>query len=72
MNKEELTGKVFSKNMSFYLKESDTVHSAYYVLLETISGKKVPIKDESDVVGMMSADSRDKAIRKGETFYKNL
>lgn len=69
--KVEFSGKVEAKQMSFMIDEDKkTLHTAYYVFLETTEGKELTIKDKNSPVGMLEGDTKYKAIKKGKEFLK--
>lgn len=69
--KIEFTGKVFAKQMSFLL-EDDTLHTAYYTIIETVTGRRVTIVDKEAPKGMMEAETRYMAVKKGKEFLKRM
>ena len=73
LNKVEFTGKVGAKTMSFMLDDkSKDLHTAWYTLVETTDGRKLTVKDLSAPVGIMEAETRYKAIKKGKEFLERM
>ncbi|WP_303982233.1 hypothetical protein [Niallia circulans] len=59
--------------MSFMLaKDSKDLHTAWYTLVETTDGRKLTVKDSNAPVGMMEAETRYKAIKKGKEFLERM
>lgn len=70
MKKIQFTDKVGAKEMSFLIDESRTLHTAWFPHVETIEGTKLTIKDDDAPAGIMEAESRYKAIKKGKLFLQ--
>lgn len=57
--------KVGAKEQSYMIGEK--LHTAFYTKVE-INGQMVNIKDESSPVGLMEAETRNLALKKGKEF----
>jgi len=72
MSKVVFGEKVGAKFMSFMVgKEDKELHSAWYTLVEA-NGQMVTVKDADSPVGLMEAESRYKAIKKGKEFLSRM
>lgn len=66
----EFTGKVGATRKSFML--GGELHTAWYTQLTTTNGNVVTINDAESPVGMMEAETRYLAIKKGNTFLEKV
>lgn len=53
-------------------EESKELHTAWYTLVETTDGRKLTVKDTTSPVGIMEAETRYKAIKKGKQFLEKV
>jgi hypothetical protein len=65
------TEKVRTKTMSFVIGENE-LHTAFCVIVESVDGRKMTVKDDDSPYGVMGADSRNEAIKKGKDFLKRM
>lgn len=66
----EFTGKVGATQQSFMI--GGELHTAWYTQLRTTNGNVVTIDDAESPVGMMEAETRYLAIKKGNAFLEKL
>lgn len=73
MSEIAFTGKVGARKMCLMKRNRfETRHDAYYPTLELADGQKVTIKDDTSPVGLMNADTRYKAIKKGKEVLERM
>lgn len=63
--------KVGTKTMSFIIGENE-LYTACCVIVETVDGRKITVQDGDSHYGIMGADSRKEAIKKGNDFIKRM
>lgn len=68
--KVEFTDKVGAHRKSFMV--GGKIHTAWYTLVTTANGESVTISDAESPVGMMEAETRYLAIKKGKEFLEKL
>lgn len=66
----EFTDEVGAKQNSFMI--GGEIHTAWYTLITTTNGNVVTIDDAESPVGMMEAETRYLAIKKGKEFLEKL
>lgn len=66
----EFTGKVGATQQSFMV--GGELHTAWYTQLTTTNGNVVTINDAESPVGMMEAETRHLAIKKGNAFLEKV
>ena len=57
--------------MSFIIGENE-LYTACCVIVETVDGRKITVKDADSPYGVMGADNRNEAIKKGKEFLKRM
>ena len=67
----KFTDKIGTKTMSFVIGENE-LYTAYCVIVESVDGRKMTVKDDESPYGIMGADRRNEAIKKGKEFLKRM
>lgn len=67
----KFTEKIGTKTMSFVINDNE-LYTARCVIVESVDGRKMTVKDDDSPYGIMGADSRNEAIKKGKEFLKRM
>lgn len=67
----KFTDNVGTKMMSFIIGEGE-LYTSYCVIVETVEGSKITVIDTESPSGVMCADTRKEAIKKGKDFLKRM